>query len=181
MASQQQYISNATNLATTTTGSSAKAVSAIDAERVVGGNPKNLQNNTVDDVENASKSNSNLQNQATGNSDKSVSKIEKTLAEWLKDEPDLLKECTEWYTKFPEWWGISPNSTIIFYRSQDEVKEIRKKPGESGGHHPHGLALGGPEGQKLTPTNETAKIKNETHSKVTGLQRKVINKIKKQL
>lgn len=38
MASQQQYTSNATNQATTTTGSSTNAVSAIEAERAVGGN-----------------------------------------------------------------------------------------------------------------------------------------------
>ena len=32
--------------------------------------------------------------------------------------------------------------------------------GESVGHHPHGFVLGGPTGQKLTPTGETGKIKN---------------------
>ncbi|NLL74108.1 MAG: hypothetical protein GX237_11355 [Clostridiales bacterium] len=57
----------------------------------------------------------------------------------------------------------------------------RKLPGESGGHHPHGLALGGPTGQKLTQTGETLFNKNPMHSKVTGLQRKIINNIKKKL
>jgi hypothetical protein len=42
-------------------------------------------------------------------------------------------------------------------------------------------ALGGPEGQTLTPTNETRTVKNPDHSKATGVQRKLINRIKKQL
>lgn len=105
----------------------------------------------------------------------------KKLKEWLSDDKELLDEVTEWYKERPEWWSIDPDNTDVFYRTQDEVKEIRKKAGESGGHHPYGLGLGGPEGKKLTPTGETAKVKNPTHSKVTGLQRRVINRIKKKL
>jgi RHS repeat-associated protein len=104
--------------------------------------------------------------------------IGKTLAEWLKDSPDLLKEARDLYKTSPEWQGIDPDNTPVFYRDKADVDIIRAKPGESGGHHPHGLALGGPEGQKLTITNETRKIKNPDHSKATGFQRKVINKIK---
>lgn len=96
----------------------------------------------------------------------------------MENDPDLLNECKDWYNNKPEWWGIDPENTQVFYRNQKEVAEIRKMAGESGGHHPHGLALGGPTGQKLTPTGETRRIKNQTHSQVTGLQRKVINKIK---
>lgn len=84
------------------------------------------------------------------------------------------------YKENPEWWGIDPDNTPVFYRSKSEVDAIRKKPGESGGHHPHGLALGGKEGQTLTQTNETRYNKNPMHSKITGLQRRVINVIKKQ-
>ena len=102
----------------------------------------------------------------------------KTLNDWLKDDPELLEECNNWYKNNPEWWGIDLDNTQVFYRTPDEVAEIRKLAGESGGHHPHGLALGGPIGQKLTQTGETRKFKNPTHSQVTGLQRKVINKIK---
>ena len=96
-----------------------------------------------------------------------------TLNNWLKDEPDLLKEVTEMYKKYPEWWGIDPENTPVFFRDKASVDMIRRKKGESGGHHPHGLALGGPEGQTLTITNETRKNKNTTHSKVTGLQKRV--------
>lgn len=106
------------------------------------------------------------------------SRNSKTLNEWLENEPDLLEECSNWYNNKPEWWGIDPENTQVFYRTPDEVAQIRKLAGESGGHHPHGLALGGPTGQKLTQTGETRKVKNPTHSQVTGLQRKVINKIK---
>ncbi|MGL5151441.1 MAG: hypothetical protein ACRC7N_12810, partial [Clostridium sp.] len=118
-----------------------------------------------------------------GRSVKGVSnpKEVKKLNEWLSDDKKLLDEVTDWYKDKPEWWGIDPENSDVFYRTPDEVKEIRKKVGESGGHHPHGLALGGAEGQKLTPTGETAKVKNPTHSQVTGLQRRVINRIKKQL
>ena len=105
----------------------------------------------------------------------------KTLNEWLKDNPELLKEVTDYYKKFPEWWGIDPNSDLVFYRTKNEVDEIRKLSGESGGHHPWGLALGSPIGQDLTITNETRTNKNPTHSKVTGLQKRVINVIKKQI
>ena len=102
----------------------------------------------------------------------------KTLAEWLKDHPDLLQQTRDEFKRAPQWQGIDPDKTPVFYRTQDEVKEIRKKAGERDGHHPHGLALGGPEGQKLTQTNETVKCKNPDHSKATGLQRRIINVIK---
>lgn len=118
---------------------------------------------------------------SSGHSEGGTDSIGKTLNEWLKNDIDLLNECTDWYKNNPEWWGIDPEKINVFYRTPDEVQAIRSKPGESGGHHPHGLTLGGPEGQKLTITGETAKIKNPMHSKVTGLQRRVINKIKKQL
>lgn len=114
-------------------------------------------------------------------SDSESGENSKTLNEWLKDYPELLNECRDWYENNPEWWEIDPDNTSVFYRTPNEVDKIRRKPGESGGHHPHGLGLGGPEGQKLTPTGETRKTKNQTHSKVTGLQKRVINKIKNQL
>ncbi len=104
----------------------------------------------------------------------------KTLAEWLKNEPDLLDGAREMYKKSPKWQGIYPDVTPVFYRSKAEVDVIRAKAGESGGHHPHGLALGGPEGQTLTVTNETRQIKNPLHSAATGTQRRIINKIKAQ-
>ena len=104
--------------------------------------------------------------------------IIKTLSEWLKDYPDLLQEARDLYKTSPEWQGIDPDNADVFYRTKEEVDLIRAKAGESGGHHPHGLALGGPEGQKLTITNETRKIKNPDHSKATGFQKRVINKIK---
>ena len=104
----------------------------------------------------------------------------KTLNEWLEDSPDLLNETRQWYNEKPEWWGINPDKTPVFYRPKAEVDAIRKLPGESGGHHPHGLGLGGPKGQTLTPTGETARTKNPTHSQVTGLQKRVINRIKGQ-
>ena len=119
--------------------------------------------------------------QATRNVDcgsKAGENNSKTLNEWLEDDPDLLKECNNWYNNNPEWWGIDPQKTQVFYRKPEEVAKIRKLSGERGGHHPHGLALGGPIGQKLTQTGETRKVKNLMHSRVTGLQRKVINKIK---
>lgn len=112
----------------------------------------------------------------------SVSKVDATkgqpLNELLKDQPELLDELRDQYKKNPQWQGIDPDTTPVFYRSKAEVDAIRAKPGESGGHHPHGLALGGPEGQKLTITNETRTVKNPDHSAATGLQRRVINRIK---
>ena len=43
----------------------------------------------------------------------------KTLNEWLKDNPELLKEVTDYYKKFPEWWGIDPNSDLVFLQNQE--------------------------------------------------------------
>jgi RHS repeat-associated protein len=102
-----------------------------------------------------------------------------TLTELLKDHPDLLAELREKHRTTPEWQGIDPDTTPVFLRPKADVDVIRAKPGESGGHHPHGLALGGPEGQTLTPTNETRTQKNPNHSAATGLQRRTINAIKK--
>ena len=106
-----------------------------------------------------------------------VDKELKTLASWLHDEPVLLEKLRSQYRTSPEWQGIDPDKTSVFYRNKAEVDAIRAQPGENGGHHPHGLALGGPEGQLLTTTNETRKLKNANHSTATGLQRQVINRI----
>lgn len=97
----------------------------------------------------------------------------------MDDEPELLEECSNWYNDKPDWWSIDPDNTEVFYRTPEEATKIRKLPGESGGHHPHSLELGGPKGQKLTITGETRKSKNPVHSKVTGLQRRVINVLRK--
>ena len=105
----------------------------------------------------------------------------KVLKEWLVDAPDLIEETRKWYKEKPEWWGIDPDNTLVFYRTTGQVEEIRALKGESGGHHPHGLALGGPVGQDLTKTGETRTEKNPTHSEVTGLQRRVIREIKKKM
>ncbi|SUB84221.1 Cell wall-associated polypeptide CWBP200 [Pragia fontium] len=110
-----------------------------------------------------------------------LTKKTQTLAEWLKDSPALLDEARDKFKTEPQWQGIDPDKTPVFYRTKAEVDEIRKKKGESGGHHPHGLALGGDEGQELTETNETRKCKNPKHSAATGLQMRIINVIKPQL
>jgi len=67
----------------------------------------------------------------------------KPLNEWLTNSTELLNEATKRYSDSPEWFGIDPEKTEVYYRTPDEVNDIRSLPGESGGHHPHGLALGG--------------------------------------
>jgi hypothetical protein len=104
----------------------------------------------------------------------------KPLRDWLKDQPELLNEARRQFKEKPQWQGVDPEQTPVFYRPKDEVDAIRAKPGEAGGHHPHGLALGGPEGQELTPTGETRSIKNPDHTAATTLQRQIINAIKSQ-
>jgi RHS repeat-associated protein len=104
-----------------------------------------------------------------------------TLSEWLKDEPELLDEARDAYQRTPEWQGINPDATEVFYRTKDEVDEIRKLPGESGGHHPHGLALGGPKGQTLTPTGDTRHWKNPDHVKATRLQTRILRIMKRMM
>jgi hypothetical protein len=99
----------------------------------------------------------------------------------LKDDQDLLNEARSMHQSSPEWQGIDPDKSDVFYRTKSEVDAMRAKAGESGGHHPHGLALGGPTGQKLTQTGETRKVKNPQHSQATGLQRCIISHVKPQL
>ena len=57
----------------------------------------------------------------------STSKEVKKLNEWLSDDEKLLTEVANWYREKPEWWGIDPDNTDVFYRTPDEVKEISKK------------------------------------------------------
>jgi len=104
----------------------------------------------------------------------------KPLSQWLKDQPDVLEQARSQHQSSPQWQGIDPDRTPVFYRSKADVDAIRAKPGESGGHHPHGLALGGPEGQTLTPTGETRTQKSPQHTAATSLQRIIINILKKQ-
>jgi len=105
----------------------------------------------------------------------------KTLSEWLKDKPDLLQEAKTQFETAPEWQGIDPQKAPVSYVPKDVVDALRAQPGESGGHHPHGLALGGELGQKLTPTGETRTVKSPEHSAATALQRRIIRAIKEQL
>ena len=100
-------------------------------------------------------------------------KVVKKLKEWLKSHPELLQEAKEMFKNEPQWQGIDPDKSYVFYRPKDEVDEIRNKKGEIGGHHPHGLALGGCEGQDLTEKNENRTKKNPKHSAATGMQRRI--------
>lgn len=104
----------------------------------------------------------------------------KTLAKWLKDEPALLQEARDKFRSSPEWQGIDPDKSPVFLRSKVDADGIRAMVGESGGHHPHGLALGGAPGQTLTFTGETGSWKNPDHSAATGLQVRIINAIRRQ-
>ena len=101
-----------------------------------------------------------------------------TLAKLFADSPDFVQNLRQLHKTEPQWQGIDPDKDLVFYRTQTEVNAIRRKPGEQGGHHPWGLALGGPEGQTLTKTNETRKNKNPKHSAATALQRKIIKRLK---
>ena len=102
----------------------------------------------------------------------------KPLNEWLSDQPDLLLDARDYHNQEPEWQGIDPDKTPVFYRTQDDVKKIRKSSSERGGHHPHVLALGGPTGQDLTITGEKGKCKNDCHTKATNFQMRLLRSIK---
>jgi RHS repeat-associated protein len=104
-----------------------------------------------------------------------------TLVEWLDDAQDLLQLARDWHQAFPQWQGIDPDKTPVKYVPQDKVREIRRMPGESPGHHPHPLGLGGPPGQLLTKTGETLTKKNPFHRAVTNLHNDIIRHIKKKI
>ena len=104
-----------------------------------------------------------------------------TLVEWLADAQDLLQLARDWHGAFPEWQGIDPDRTPVRYVPPDEVREIRRLPGEYPGHHPHPLSLGGPPGQILTRTGETLKWKHPFHKAVSKLQNDIVRHIKGKL
>lgn len=121
---------------------------------------------------------------SVGNDDESPSvssstpRPTKTLAEWLNDRPELLEEARKAFKDSPEWFGIDPDKTPVFLRTKEEVDAIRAMPGEQRGHHPHGLMLGGPEGQTLTITGDTKFSTNPKHAGTSGLQRRIISAIR---
>jgi RHS repeat-associated protein len=100
-----------------------------------------------------------------------------TLKDWLRAAPDILQEAADWFSRHPEWQGMDPDRTPVRYRPKPEADQIRKMPGERGGHHPHPLGLGGPPGQTLTPTGERGRWKNPTHTKMTNLGNKIRDEI----
>ena len=85
----------------------------------------------------------------------------------------LLQNLRQEHSNYPEWWGVDPDTRLVFYRNTADVNIIKAQLGESGGHHPHGLALGGSTGQTLTLTGDTATYTNPTHSNITRLQKKL--------
>lgn len=102
-----------------------------------------------------------------------------TLRDWLREAPDLLQEALDWYASNPEWQGMDPNNTPVRHRSPEENRRFRGGPGESGGHHPHPVSLGGPPGQTLTPTGERrGGPRNPNHTRATNFGRKVSREIK---
>ena len=100
-----------------------------------------------------------------------------TLRQWLRGAPDILQEALTWFMNHPEWQGMDPDKTPVKYVPKSETDKIRNSRGERGGHHPHPLGLGGPKGQKLTPTGEVGGVKNATHTKMTNLGNKIRDEI----
>jgi RHS repeat-associated protein len=108
----------------------------------------------------------------------------KTLAEWLKHDPDLLWECRMRYKHEPEWFGIDPDRTPVGYATEREVRAIRAQDRLSGrirGHHPHQLSLKGQAGQELTYTGEEGSYRNAKHREVTTFLNKIKDEIKAQV
>jgi RHS repeat-associated protein len=100
----------------------------------------------------------------------------RTLSYWLRNNPALLQEVRDAYARNPEWWGIDADNDLVFYRDWEASAFIRNRDGR--GHHPFGLALGGPSEQVLVPLS---KANRGQHQHITNLQRDVINEIKRQL
>ena len=106
----------------------------------------------------------------------------KPLSDWLADHPELLEEARRLFTTEPQWQGIDPDNSLVFYRPQDEVKEIRAMKGEGPGHHPHGLALGGPSGQQLTHTGDKlGQPTSPRHVEANNFQAELRKAIKREL
>ncbi|HKG98482.1 MAG TPA: RHS repeat-associated core domain-containing protein, partial [Pyrinomonadaceae bacterium] len=102
-----------------------------------------------------------------------------TLRDWLRAAPDLLQDALDFYASAPEWFGIDPNNSPVRYRSPAENDAFRKGPGErAGGHHPHAVSLGGPPGQKLTPTGDTPHWRNPLHKNVGEFEGKIRGELK---
>lgn len=103
------------------------------------------------------------------------------LRDWLRDAPDLLQDALDWYANNPDWFGIDPNNAPVRPRTPAENDAFRNSPSERGrrGHHPHAVSLGGPPGQRLTPTGERRRgPRNPMHRRVTNFEGRIRDEIK---
>ena len=102
-----------------------------------------------------------------------------SLRQWLREAPDLLQDALDLYANAPDWFGIDPNNDPVRRRTPKENDAFRNSPSEKGrrGHHPHSVSLGGPPGQKLTPTGERGRWKNPTHTNITNFEGKIRREI----
>jgi len=102
------------------------------------------------------------------------------LRDWLREAPDLLADALDWYANAPDWFGIDPDNDPVRRRTPQENDDFRNSPSERGrrGHHPHAVSLGGPPGQKLTPTGERRRgPRNRTHRRVTDFEGRIRREI----
>lgn len=117
--------------------------------------------------------NQNRKNQLRRVQESDANAERRTLAQWLVNDQALLGEVRQMYQTYPDWWSIDPDASEVFYRRPDIVRLIRSLY-PARGHHPFGLALGGPHEQQMMQTGDTLHNRNPMHVSITNLQRRVI-------
>lgn len=121
--------------------------------------------------------NQNRQNQLRRVQESDANAERRTLAQWLENDQELLNEVRATYQTSPAWWSINPDASEVFYR-RPEIVELIRRLYPARGHHPFGLALGGPYEQQMMETGDTLHNRNSTHVSITNLQRRVIAAIR---
>jgi RHS repeat-associated protein len=102
------------------------------------------------------------------------------LRDWLREAPDLLQDALDFYNNAPDWFGIDPDNDPVRRRTPAENDAFRDSPSERGrrGHHPHAVSLGGPPGQRLTPTGERRRgPRNPRHTRASNFERRLRREI----
>ena len=98
------------------------------------------------------------------------------LRDWLREAPDLLQDAIDLFANEPQWQGIDPDNAPVRYRNAEEQREFRRRDSGPGrrGHHPHGVSLGGPLGQDLTPTGQRGGAPtHRRHQQASNFERRI--------
>jgi hypothetical protein len=100
------------------------------------------------------------------------------LRDWLRDAPDLLQDALDWYANNPDWFRIT-RLFVLERRERTTPLEIHRASAGVVVTTRMRSVLGGPPGQRLTPTGERRRgPRNPMHRRVTNFEGRIRDEIK---